>query len=164
MLGVVGHSSPSGAPAASSHVELPSPHPASGVLVRPIPQQPSPVRVRLWKIAVLRWKWNIGSLGAYCVWFGSQSVFTWSKYCQLLSLLQCNLDHLDLVYPELQLSRLAGDQQIHYYTCTEGVADSLLWVWWWIKQWATMVRQTCLGQNWLAMCFSEHCWANQVEM
>lgn len=43
--GVVGQSSPSGAPAASSHVELPSPHPASGVLVRPIPQQPSPVRL-----------------------------------------------------------------------------------------------------------------------
>lgn len=47
ILGVVGQSNPSGAPAASSHVELPSPHPASGVLVRPIPQQPSPVRVRL---------------------------------------------------------------------------------------------------------------------
>ena len=44
-VGVVGQSNPSGAPAASSHVELPSPHPASGVLVRPIPQQPSPVRV-----------------------------------------------------------------------------------------------------------------------
>ena len=51
---------------------------------------------------------------------------------------------------ELQLSRLAGEQQMHYYPCTEGVAndargcgdrlsDEL--------DRATMVLQTCLGQN-----------------
>ena len=28
-----------------------------------------------------------------------------------------------------QLSGLAGDQQIHYYACAEGVTDDLMWVW-----------------------------------
>ena len=30
-----------------------------------------------------------------------------------------------LVYPEPRLSRLAGDQKIHYHTCAEGVASDL---------------------------------------
>lgn len=37
---------------------------------------------------------------------------------------QCNLDCPDLVYPEPQLS-----QKIHYYACTEGVINDLLWMW-----------------------------------
>ena len=43
--------------------------------------------------------------------------------------LQCNLNYPDLVYPDPQLSGLAGDQKMHYYTCAEGVASDLLWVW-----------------------------------
>ena len=58
VLGVVGQSNPSGAPTASSHVELPSPHPASGVLVRPIPQQPSPVRVSLLYYIIVQGGWG----------------------------------------------------------------------------------------------------------
>ena len=64
VLGVVGQSNPSGAPTASSHVELPSPHPASGVLVRPIPQQPSPVRVGLSYIVQGGWGPALFVLGA----------------------------------------------------------------------------------------------------
>ena len=44
-------------------------------------------------------------------------------------LIQCNLDYLDLVYPDSQLSGLAGDQKIHYHACTEGTTSDFLWVW-----------------------------------
>ena len=37
---------------------------------------------------------------------------------------QCNLD-----YPDPRLSGLAGDQNIDYHACAEGVASDLLWVW-----------------------------------
>ena len=42
---------------------------------------------------------------------------------------QCNLDYPDLVYPDPQLSGLAGDQKVHHHACAEGVANDLLWVW-----------------------------------
>ena len=42
---------------------------------------------------------------------------------------QCNLDYPNLIYPDPRLSRLAGDQKIHYHACAEGVASDLLWVW-----------------------------------
>ena len=48
-----------------------------------------------------------------------------------------------------QLSGLAGDQQIHYYACAEGVTDGLMWVWWQVECNATIVLQTYFGQNWL---------------
>ena len=53
------------------------------------------------------------------------------------NVVQCNLDYLDLVYPDPWLSRLAGDQKMHYYACAEGVASDLLWVWSHIEWWAT---------------------------
>ena len=52
-------------------------------------------------------------------------------------LIQCNLDYPDLVYPDPRLSGLAGDQNIHYHACAEGVASDLLWVWSQIEWWAT---------------------------
>ena len=45
------------------------------------------------------------------------------------SIIQCNLDYPDLVYPEPRLSGLARDLKIDYHTCAEGVTDDLLWVW-----------------------------------
>ena len=53
---------------------------------------------------------------------------------------------------ELQLSRLAGEQQMHYYPCTEGVADDVCGCDDRLGDEldrATMVLQICLGQNWL---------------
>ena len=46
-----------------------------------------------------------------------------------LIIVQCNLDYLDLVYPEPRLSGLARDPQIHYYACAEGVAGDPWGVW-----------------------------------
>ena len=37
-------------------------------------------------------------------------------------------------YPEHRLSRLAGDQEIYYYTCAEDVANDSLWVWSQVEQ------------------------------
>ena len=42
---------------------------------------------------------------------------------------QCDIDYLDLVYPDPRLSGLAGDQKVHYHVCAEGVASDLMWVW-----------------------------------
>ena len=47
-----------------------------------------------------------------------------SRTCVCTMYVQCNLDCPDLVYPEPQLS-----QKIHYYACTEGVINDLLWMW-----------------------------------
>ena len=44
-------------------------------------------------------------------------------------IIQCNLDYLDLVYPEPRLSGLARDLKIHYHACAKGVTNDLLWVW-----------------------------------
>ena len=43
----------------------------------------------------------------------------------VLKPIQCNLDYQDFISLEPRLSRLAGDQQIHYYACTEGVANDI---------------------------------------
>ena len=43
--------------------------------------------------------------------------------------IQCNLDYPDLVYPDPRLSRVAGDQILHYHACAKGVANDILWVW-----------------------------------
>ena len=44
-------------------------------------------------------------------------------------IIQCNLaDYPDLVYPEPRLSRLAGDQKLHYHACAEGMANDLLYL------------------------------------
>ena len=44
-------------------------------------------------------------------------------------IIQCNLaDYPDLVYLEPRLSRLAGDQKLHYHACAEGMANDLLYL------------------------------------
>ena len=55
------------------------------------------------------------------VWFGNDPLLIYMY-------VQCNLNYLDLVYPDPRLSGLAGDQKVHYHACTEGEANDLLWM------------------------------------
>ena len=46
----------------------------------------------------------------------------------------CNLNYPDLVYLDPRLFGLAGDQEIRYLTCTEDMANDLLWMWSQVEQ------------------------------
>ena len=61
---------------------------------------------------------------------------------------QCNLDYPDFVYPDPQLSRLAGDQKVHYHACAEDVANDSYGCGYRLSD-ELWTLQACLGQNWL---------------
>ena len=59
---------------------------------------------------------------------------------------QCNLDYPDFVYPDPQLSRLAGDQKVHYHACAEDVANDSYGCGYRLSD-ELWTLQACLGQN-----------------
>ena len=104
---------------------------------------------------------------SFCLYLCSVNLTAYGRYFILaecscwaiwVCLLQCNLDYPDLIYPEPRLSRLAWDPQIHYYACTEGMADEILGGVATVEQWPRQFYWLVLAKTDWPVYFYEHCW------